>query len=91
MEVREITFKSAILDKRVENLILDALGEVCIRFVFAQVFKRQNRDRAFDFSERLRALIQPGTDCDRTEKWIAPAATMIDRFRRERASVRNFV
>src|SRR5947209_19708678 len=35
-----------------------SLGEVRIRFVFAPVFERQNRDRSFDLGRRLHALIR---------------------------------
>src|SRR5207302_9921455 len=52
-----------------QNLILDTLGEVGIRFVFAPVFKRQNRDRSSDLGGRLRALVEPGSNCDRSENY----------------------
>ncbi len=41
----EITFRSAILARSRQDFILDAVGKVSIRFVFAQVFKRQDGDR----------------------------------------------
>ena len=44
MDVREITFKSAILDKMRQNFLLDTFGKVGVGFVFAAVFEWQHCD-----------------------------------------------
>ena len=43
VDVREITFKSAILDQR-QNFILDTVGKVGVGFVFAPVLKWHDCD-----------------------------------------------
>ena len=42
--MRLITFKSAILARCGQDLVLHALGEEGVRFFFAQIFKRQDCD-----------------------------------------------
>jgi hypothetical protein len=42
--MREMTFKSAILDKRVRISSWISVGKVGVGFFFAPVFERQDRD-----------------------------------------------
>ena len=54
MDVREITFKSAIFDKQRQNFVLNTVGKVSVGFVFAPVFKWKHRN-AF-LRDRLASL-----------------------------------
>ena len=51
VDVREITFRSRDPRKPGENFLLNAIGKINVRFVFTEIFKRQDRNR---FAQRPR-------------------------------------
>ena len=49
------------------DLVLHSNGEVGVFASRTKIFERQNRNRPFDLGGRLRVLIQPGSDCNRSD------------------------
>ena len=51
------------------DLVLHSNSEIGVLDFGTKIFEGQNRDRAFDLSQRLHALMQPRSQCDRTENY----------------------
>ena len=80
-EVREITFRSPIFDKIRQEVVLDAVREIRILLVVAQVFERQDGDRFIDLvgrgarqEEETRDAAESASANDAEQNEIAPPA-----------------